>query len=105
MKILKVEDNKVYFSTNKSSWILIDKITKDDLLKLMDLTIEKKVGMDDFDADKINNQAHQIIYKNIYNKFKELLEDNKRFKDQSELLYKEAIEKYKTKSVKDEKSS
>ena len=50
--------------------------------------------MDVFDKEKIGNQAHQIIYKNISEKFSDLSKNRSRFKDESEALYREAIEKY-----------
>ena len=52
--------------------------------------------MDEFNEDVLSNKAHLIIYKNIYEKFSDLLTNKTRFKDESESLYKVAIEKYST---------
>lgn len=95
MKCLKIEENKVLFTVNNADWFPIDEITKDHLLILLDLAINNDFEMDAFDASKIANQAHQIIYKNIYDKFIDLTRNKTRFSDESEALYKEAIEKYK----------
>jgi len=96
MKYLMIEENKVLFTVNNTDWFPIDEITKDHLLSLLDLAINNDFEMDAFDSSKIANQAHQIIYKNIYDKFIELTRNKTRFSDESEALYKEAIEKYKS---------
>ncbi len=51
--------------------------------------------MDEFKIEKVTNKAHQIIYKNLYERFSDLIDHKNRFKDESERLYKSAIEKYK----------
>lgn len=94
MKYLKIEDNKGFFSINGQDWQTIDAINKKDLLTLLDLALTNLFEMDEFDKDKIGNQAHQIIYKNIFEKFSELVKNKNRFKDESERLYKDAIIKY-----------
>lgn len=82
------------YSIDGTNWICIDKINRDDLFKLLELAINSDFEMDAYDKDKIANPAHQIIYSNIYKKFKDLVENKSRFKDESESLYKSAIEKY-----------
>lgn len=99
MKYLKIEENKVHFTVNRTDWLPIDKITKDHLLSLLELAINNDFEMDVFDASKIANQAHQIIYKNIYDKFIDLSRNKTRFSDESEALYKEAIDKYKNTTI------
>ena len=94
MKYLKINDSKGYYSIDSENWIEIDKINKENIIILLDRAIETDFEMDEYDANKISNKAHQIIYKNIYAKFSELLENKNRFKDESEQLYKNAIEKY-----------
>jgi hypothetical protein len=94
MKILKIKDNKGFFAVDGKTWLPIDQISKDHLLQLLDQTLNGSVEMDEFDNEKLGNQAHQIIYKNIYEKFVELGKNKSRFKDESELIYKDAIEKY-----------
>jgi hypothetical protein len=97
MKYLKIDDNKAYYLKSADSgtvWTEIDKINKDDLLALLNNAISNNFEMDIYSEDILANKAHQIIYKNIYEKFTSLLTMKDKFKDESESLYKEAIEKY-----------
>ena len=50
--------------------------------------------MDEYSEENIPNKAHQIIYQNLYRKFKELEQNKAQFKDMSENIYKDAIDKY-----------
>lgn len=96
MKCLKIEDNKGMYSIDGEQWINIDQINKEHLLKLLEIAVdEQEFEMDEFDENKLGNKAHLVIYKNLYSKFKDLLQNKTRFKDESENVYKEAIEKYK----------
>ena len=89
-----IENSKGHYCLEKGKWQEIDKINKDDLLILLDKAIETDFEMDKYEQDKLSNKAHQIIYKNLFDKFTELLENKDRFKDESEQLYKDTIEKY-----------
>lgn len=99
MKYLKIEDNKGFFLKENEQgvqeWTLIDLITKDDLFVLLNKSISEDFEMDVFNEDILSNKAHQIIYKSLYEKFADLLLNKTRFKDESESLYKQALEKYK----------
>lgn len=97
MKYLKIDDNKAFYlqaSNDETIWIEIDKINKVDLLALLDCAISSDFEMDEYSEEILANKAHQIIYKNIFEKFKTLLTMKDKFKDESENLYKDAIEKY-----------
>lgn len=96
MKYLKIEDNKGYFLKEKgpTTWIEIDQIEKDDLLKLLEYAISDDFELDEYEEIKLGNKAHQIIYKHLSEKFTSFLLNKDRFKDEAENLYKEAIEKY-----------
>ena len=94
MKILKIDDNKGYFSLDGNDWIIIDEINKENLLSLVDISLTDEFEMDEFDKKKLGNPAHQVIYNNIYKKLSELSTRRTRFKDEIEALHKEAIEKY-----------
>ena len=98
MKILKIEDNKGFYSTAEGDCNSIDKINKEDLLKLVDLTLEGDVEFDEYNEDNIKNQAHQIIYKSIYEKLLDLHERKDEFRDKSERLFLHEYEKYKGES-------
>lgn len=94
MKYLKVEDNKGNFSLDGQAWLPVDSINKDHLLALIDKALTDEFEMDEFRKEEMRNQAHQIIYRNLYEKFKDLNAKRSRFRDESEALYKAAIEKY-----------
>jgi hypothetical protein len=97
MKYLKIEDNKAFFikvKTQPENWTEIDKIEKVDLMKLLDFATEDDFEMDVYNEVDLANKAHQIIYKNLYEKFSNFLLNKDRFKDETENIYKEAIEKY-----------
>jgi len=94
MKLLKIENNKGFFQLGDENWIEIDQITKENLMVLLDKFISEESTMDKFEADNIQNKAHQIIYSNLYRKFSDLQENKSRFKVESEKLYKEALDKY-----------
>jgi len=98
MKYLKIDNGKGYFCNDEQEWIEIDQIGKEDLLTLLDKAVSVDFGMDEYNVDSLQNKAHQIIYKSLFRKFKELEENKSRFKDESEQLYKSAIEKY-TKTI------
>lgn len=94
MKFLKIEENKGFFAVDGKAWNPIDQINKEHLLELLERVLLDDFEMDGFDKEKLGNQAHQIIYKHVYEKFAELGKNKSRFKDESEAYYKEAIEKY-----------
>ena len=94
MKLLKIEDNHGYFLDDKNEFILVDKITKEDLLRLVDLTLAEEVEYDEYDHEAIKNPAHQILYKSIYEKLRGLKDRKEEFKDESERLYLQEYEKY-----------
>lgn len=95
MKLLEVSENKGYFLKVDGKFETIDKIAKEDILRLMDRTLNREVDFDEYDDDTIKNQAHQIIYKNIYNKLISLKERKQEFLDQSQRLFLPDYEKYK----------
>lgn len=99
MKCLKIEDNKGLYSTDGKTWNPIDKLNKNDLLTLLDIAVSSEFEMDEYDIEKLAHQAHQIIYKHIHEKFKEILHNKCRFTDESERMYKKAIEKYSSKPI------
>ena len=101
MKYLKVEADKGFFIRPKDAttqeWVEIDKINKDDLLYLLNQALAADFEMDPFEESKMANKAHQIIYKNVYEKFVGLVSIKSKFKDESEAFYKDAVEKYSNK--------
>lgn len=96
MMYLKIEQGKGYYLITEPDniWIEIGKINKDDLLALLKKAIGEDFEMQEYDEKILSNKAHQIIYKNLYEKFSELALNRSRFKSESETLYKVALEKY-----------
>ncbi len=94
MKLLKIENNKGHFLV-KDNYEPIDKITKEGLLNLVELTLKDEVDFDEYSEETIKDHAHQIIYKNIHDKLKDLKSRRQEFVDESQRLYLEDYEKYK----------
>jgi len=97
MKYLQINNNQAFFLKDKvqpNNWTEIDKIEKDDLMNLLDFATENDFEMDAYDEATLGNKAHQIIYKSIYEKLNTFLTNKDRFKDQTENIYKEELEKY-----------
>jgi len=94
MKCMIIKDGKGYFSLDGSKLQEIDKITKDDLLNLLDIVISSDTEMDSYSDDTLQQPAQKIIYRNLFQKLSDLSVNRTRFKDESEALYRSAIEKY-----------
>lgn len=95
MKILKISDHKGFFRLSESSeWRAIDTIDKDALLALLDVFLEDDVSIDEPDEENLGNQAHSIIYRNVYGKLVALSGEKSRFTDESQRLYLDEIKKY-----------
>jgi hypothetical protein len=94
MQILKIDNGKGFFSKNGEDLVPIDKIDKDNLMVLVDIVLKETTSMDEYRAELFGNQAHQIIYKSIYEKLSTLRENKNKFKDESERLYLDALKKY-----------
>ena len=95
MKLLKIDNNSGYYYDNQGEFATVDKITKDDILRLVNLTLgEEEVEFDEFSNDKLKNQAHKIIYKSIFEKLQDLKKRKDEFIDESERLYLSEYERY-----------
>lgn len=94
MRILKIDQNKGYFSLDGEEWLELDKLTKESILALLDLIISGDAEMDEYSEEKLKQPAHGIIYRNLYQKLSELSSNKDKFKRESESLYKESIDKY-----------
>lgn len=99
MIYLKIDDNKGFFLRDEgeegTTWHSIDLITKEDLYFFLKKAVSEDFEMAAYDEQILSNKAHQIIYKNLYEKFIGLVANKTRFKDESDNLYKAALEKYK----------
>ncbi|MCW5604632.1 MAG: hypothetical protein KIT18_08820 [Burkholderiales bacterium] len=95
MKLLKIEGECGHFLIDETNYRTIDKIGKEDLLRLVDWTLEKDVvEFDPYDEKAVKPHAHQVIYKSIYQKLSSLKERKKEFIDESARLYLDEYEKY-----------
>lgn len=97
MKILKIDNGCGYYlksNEKESAWSKIEEIDKHDLFGLLNAFLDNDVAMDNPQDQVIHNDAHKIIYTNIFNKMSALSDNKKTFKDQSERLYLEDIKKY-----------
>jgi len=100
MKYLKIEQNKGHFMSIGGDYVEIDMINKDELMHLVNEATENdEFEMDEYQESDIGNPAHKIIYKNIYDKFTNLLQNKTRFKDESSQLYTRSFEQYRREEV------
>jgi len=95
MKLLSIENNLGLYLGESGQYSPVDKITKEDLLRLVNLTLSKDVEFDAYDETAIKNQAHQIVYKSVFERLRGLSDRKKEFIDESERLYLKEYEKYK----------
>jgi len=95
MKILRIDGGCGYFLANSSSeWRKIDEIDKGELLHLLNRFLEEDVEMDAPDGVNLQNEVHKIVYSHIFQKLSALTESKSSFKDDSERLYFDEINKY-----------
>lgn len=95
MMLLKIEGVLGQYLSNNGTYQDIDKITKDDLLWIMERVLDNSGELEPFDKDKIQNKAHQVVYKSLYSNLKALEDRRQEFIDESERLYLEDYKKYK----------
>ena len=96
MKILKIENDNAYFLHQDDSYKSLDLIGKDDLLHIANIIIDDNdIEMDSPEFFSLKNQAHNVIYKNIYQKLNYLIDRKNEFHDEINQTYKEEFEKYK----------
>lgn len=101
MKLLKISDNAGHFRDANGNYSPIDKIAKEDLLRLVNWMLhENAVELDEYDEKAIKNQAHQVIYKSIVQKLQSLKGRRQEFMDESARLFLEDYEKYRNDSLK-----
>ncbi len=98
MKLLTINSGKGHFLRDGEEQP-IDQLTKEDILRLVDLTLEEsEIEFDAYNEDSLHNQAHQIIYKNIYTKLMRLRERRNEFINESERLFLVEYENYRSRS-------
>jgi len=94
MKHLRIDSGKGQYSVDGTSWIDLDKLGKNDLVKLIELALADGFDMDAYAKELIPNPAHEVIYRNLSTKLNELLGKRDRFRDESQQHFREALLKY-----------
>ena len=96
MKCLIIEKGQGFFCLDDdlSKRKTVDQITKEDLLKLVNMSLTEGFDMDPYDDKLLKNAAHKIIYKNIYQKLDSLRTQRERFEDERSAMYLKAIAAY-----------
>lgn len=94
MKCLIINSGKGFYSIDGATQIPLDQITKDDMLAILSLVVDGDAEMDEYDENQLRHAAHRIIYKNLYSRLNDLSANKARFKDESTVLYRAAIDKY-----------
>ncbi|ODU13363.1 MAG: hypothetical protein BGP22_24170 [Variovorax sp. 67-131] len=97
MKLLRIADNHGYFLAADGSYVAVDRITKEDLLRLVGSVIDEEAAeLDEFDGEAIKNQAHKVIYKSVAMKLADLRKRRTQFIDEAARLFLEEYESYRT---------
>lgn len=95
MKILKYESNASYLYVDGKYKKLLE-ISKEDILKSLEYIYENEdVELEEYDKEKIVNEAEKIVYENLYNKLNNFKEDKPILKNEIDNLFKDLEEKYK----------
>lgn len=95
MKILKYEDNVSYLYVDGKYKKLLE-ISKEDILKSLEYIYENEdAELEEYDKEKIVNEAEKIVYENLYNKLNKFKEDKSILKNEIDSLFKDLEEKYK----------
>lgn len=99
MKLLKIENSCGFFLQQNGDYCTVDKISKEELLRLVEIVLsDVVVDFDAYDENTMQNHAHQVIYKSVFLKLQELLERKQEFVDESARLYLDDYNSYKTSS-------
>ena len=95
MKILKYENNASYLYVDGKYKKLLE-ISKEDILKSLEYIYENEdVELEEYDKERIVNEAEKIVYENLYNKLNNFKEDKPILKNEIDNLFKDLEEKYK----------
>lgn len=94
MKLLRANSDQGFFLAKDGKYLVIDQITKEDLLRLVRSVLSDDAEFDAYDEEVIKNQAHQVVYKSIYRNLQSLKKRRQEFIDESERLYLEDYKRY-----------
>ena len=80
MKILKCEDNTCYLNVDGKDKKILE-INKEDILNALEYIYNNDdAELEEYDKEKIKNEAEKIIYENLYNKLKDFKENKQTLK-------------------------
>ena len=102
MKYLEIRNNNVYFKNEDMKLKPLDEISKEDILYILEKSLEKEFEYDAYDDSLIQNQVHNIIYKDISKKLGAFIASKEKMKEEIDAQYKEAWDKYCSDLEKDE---
>ena len=95
MAYLEINDNKGLFFREGEGMVEVNKMTKDDLYKLVRLALSlEDFAMIPYDESLLQNPAHKTIYSHIYRQLSEIRGRKQEFNDEINSLYKDAYDKY-----------
>lgn len=96
MNYTKIEKSGVSFRLYEGmAWKPISDIQGDDLIILLKKALdEDEFELAEYDTEQIKNEAHNIIYKSIYEKISEIRNDRENILDEHLQRYSEVIDKY-----------
>lgn len=95
MKILKYENNVSYLYVDGKNKKILE-ISKEDILKALEYIYENEdIELEEYNNEKIVNEAEKIVYENLYNKLNNFKENKPILKNEIDNLFKELEEKYK----------
>lgn len=94
MMLLRIEEGHGQFRSRDGAYHDIDKITKDDLLWIVERLLDASGELEPFDNEAIKNEAHKVVYKSLYTNLKALEDRRQGFIDESERLYLEDYKRY-----------
>lgn len=104
MKLLSIENGRGFFFAEGGAPKTLDQISKEDVLRLVELALSSEIEMDEYDASRLMNQAHQIIYQNIWTRLAELSLRRNEFLDESKRQYLAEYERYRNAATEESSS-
>lgn len=104
MKILKIKDKKGLFINPKNwnaqhkedeqNYELIEKISKTDILDILDYFLDENIEFDEYDADQLPNPLQAIIYEKLYEQLKTVRDSKANILKEVEEEFEKAKQKY-----------
>lgn len=104
MKLLMIKNSRGFFfnpihpyKTENDGYVDIEKINKDDLLDIVNYSIDNDIEIDHFTIGSISNPVQETVYKELDNKLSQLVKNKSDLSKEIESMFLEAENKYKIK--------